>query len=89
MTFLFKYYINILATINKEHINSIFKEKICINIMLLNTIDKIIEQIRYPTGEAGSVPIKTLGESAYEPFAKSLRRGIPEMFFCPAACPPC
>jgi hypothetical protein len=29
---------------------------------------------------------KTLEESAYEPFSKSLRRGIPEMFFWPQPC---
>jgi 1,2-phenylacetyl-CoA epoxidase catalytic subunit len=35
----------------------------------------------YLTDEAGAVSRKTLEESAYEPFSRSLRRRIPENVF--------
>jgi hypothetical protein len=50
---------------NKLNITTIFKNK----------------KIAIPTVGAGTVPRKTLEESAYEPFSRSLRRGIPEMYF--------
>jgi hypothetical protein len=47
-------------------------------------MNKLLIFVKYlpnSTGEAGTVSIKTLEESAHEPFTRSLRRGIPEMFF--------
>jgi hypothetical protein len=59
------------------------------NILNKNKLFKLVKYLPNSTGKAGTVFIKTLEESAYEPFSRSLRRGIPECFSDPSPCLTC